>query len=136
MARKFLRRIWSRYSKLGRNRKKKQVWRRPKGRDNKMREKRKGYPARVSVGYRNASKSKNLVQGKVPIVINNLRDLGKIKENQIAILGNIGKKKKIEVLKKAEEKKIEIYKTNVKKFLKGAYPKGHKPQKSELGGEK
>jgi ribosomal protein L32E len=39
--RKFLRRIWSRYSKLGKKRKKKQVWRKPRGRDNKMREKRK-----------------------------------------------------------------------------------------------
>ena len=38
---KFLRRTWSRYSKLGKRRKKKQVWRKPTGRDNKMREKRK-----------------------------------------------------------------------------------------------
>jgi len=36
---KFLRRTWSRYSKLGRKRKKKQKWRKPTGRDNKMREK-------------------------------------------------------------------------------------------------
>lgn len=48
---KFKRRTWSRYSKLGRKRKKKQVWRKPTGRDNKMREKRKSYPKVVSTGY-------------------------------------------------------------------------------------
>ncbi len=49
---KFLRRIHNRYSKLGRRRKKKQIWRRPTGRDNKMRERRRGYPARVQIGYK------------------------------------------------------------------------------------
>ena len=39
---KFKRRIWNRYSKLGKKRKKKQVWRRPTGRDNPMREKKRG----------------------------------------------------------------------------------------------
>ena len=53
---KFLRRTWSRYSKLGKQRKKKQIWKAPKGRDNKMREKRKGYPAVVSIGYKKPQK--------------------------------------------------------------------------------
>ena len=37
--------------KLWLRRKKKQVWRRPTGRDNKMREQRKGKPAIVAIGY-------------------------------------------------------------------------------------
>ena len=49
---KFLRRISNRLSKLGRRRKSKQVWRRPKGRDNPIREKKKGYPPMVNTGYR------------------------------------------------------------------------------------
>ena len=61
---KFLRRTWNRYSKLGKRRKKKQVWRRPTGRDNKMREKRRGYPAVVSLGYR---KEKN-TRGKISVI--------------------------------------------------------------------
>ena len=73
--RKFLRRTSNRYSKLGRKRKKKQVWRKPKGRDNKMREKRRGYPAVVSIGYK---KGKH----KTQIIINNVKDLEKKMKKQ------------------------------------------------------
>lgn len=110
---KFLRRIWHRHSKLGKGRKKKQVWRRPKGRDNKMRERRKGYPIVVSVGYKkNRSERKNIR------VIRNIEDLKKIKKNEMIIIGNIGKKQKIEIAKKATEMKIPVQNINIKKFLK------------------
>ena len=114
----FVRRIWSRYSKLGKRRKKKQVWRRPTGRDNKMREKRRGYPAVVSIGYQKSKKIKGKIQGKESVIVSNIKDLEKIKKNQIIILGRMGKKKKIEVSKKAKEKGLEIYNLNIKKFLK------------------
>ena len=109
---KFLRRVWSNYSKLGRGRKKKQVWRRPRGRDNKMREKRRGYPSIVSIGY----KKKN-AERKEMIIIRNSQDLEKNAKSKALILGNIGKKKKIEILKKAQEMKIPIQNVNIKKFL-------------------
>ena len=115
---KFLRRTWSRYSKLGKRRKKKQVWRKPTGRDNKMREKRKGYPAVVSIGYRSNKKSRDKLMDKKPVKINNLKELEKIKENEIAIIGGVGKKKKIEIANKAKEMKIELYNMNPEKFLK------------------
>jgi large subunit ribosomal protein L32e len=118
MAKKFLRRIWGRYSKLGKRRKKKQVWRKPTGRDNKMREKRKGYPAVVNVGYKKDKKSKGNIEGKTPVLVQNVKDLESIKKHEIAIVGNIGKKKKIEIAKKAKEMKIEIYNLNIKTFLK------------------
>ena len=118
MAKKFLRRIWGRYSKLGKRRKKKQVWRKPTGRDNKMREKRKGYPAVVSVGYKQDKKLRGNLEGKTPRLVQNVKDLESIKKNEIAIIGNIGKKKKIEIAKKAKEMKIEIYNLNAKTFLK------------------
>src|SRR3989344_5198741 len=111
---KFLRRTWSRYAKLGKGRKKKQVWRRPTGRHNKMREKRKGSSAVVSIGYRSNKK----LREKKFVKINNLKDLAKIKGNEIAIVSGIGKKKKIEIAKKAKEMKIEIYNMNPEKFLK------------------
>ena len=119
---KFLKRTWNRYSKLGK--KKKQVWRKPKGRDNKMREKRKGYPSVVSIGYKKDKKDK-----KNQIIILNLNDLEKVKKNMEIILGNIGKKKKIEILKKAQEKKIEISKINVSKLLKKIEKSKKIPQK-------
>ena len=111
---KFLRRTWSRYAKLGKGRKKKQVWRRPTGRHNKMREKRKGSAAVVSIGYRS---NRKLRERKI-IKINNVKDLEKTKKNEVAIISGIGKRKKIEIAKKAKEMKIEIYNMNPEKFLK------------------
>ncbi len=115
---KFLRRTWSRYSKLGKGRKKKQVWRRPTGRHNKMREKRKGYPAVVSIGYKSNRESRLKIKEKIPVKIYNIKDLEKIKENEIAVVGNVGKRKKIEIAKKSKEMKIKIYNMNPEKFLK------------------
>lgn len=108
---KFLRRSSDRYSKLGIRRKKKQKWKRPNGRDNKMREKRRGYPAVVSIGYGTGRKEKK-------IIIMNVKDLEKIKENQKIIVGRIGRKNKIEIAKTAKEKKIKLDNLNVDKFLK------------------
>ena len=48
---KFLRRQAARYAKFGNGRGKKAKWRKPTGRDNKMREKIKGHPVVVSIGY-------------------------------------------------------------------------------------
>jgi len=118
MSKQFIRRNSSKFSKLGRKRKNKQVWKRPTGRDNKMREKRKGYPARVSIGYKTNSSTRNKLNGKMPVIVKNLGDLEMIKVNQIAIIANIGKKKKLEIAKKAKEMKVEIYNMNAKTFLK------------------
>ncbi len=58
---KFLRRTWTRHSKLGRGRKKKQKWNSPKGRHSKTREKRRGYPVSVSIGYKGDTKKRNRI---------------------------------------------------------------------------
>lgn len=111
---KFLRRTHNRYSKLGKRRKKKQIWRKPTGRDNKMREKRRGYPSIVSIGYKKDKKSKD--ENKVRI-IRNVKELETIKKNERIIVGNIGKKKKIEIAKKAKAMKIKLHNLNAEKFL-------------------
>ena len=108
---KFLRRTWNRYSKLGKKRKKKQVWRSPKGRDNKMREKRKGYTKLVSIGYKNK-------ETKKPVIIRNIGEIKKMNNGENALLGKIGKKKKIEIVKIAKERKINFTNMNINKFLK------------------
>ena len=110
---KFLRRTSKRYSKLGRSKKKKQVWRRPRGRDNKMREKRKGYPTVVSIGYR-----KKNSQRKNILTIRNTHDLEKIGKDKIVVLGKIGRKNKIKIARKLSEMKIPIKNLNLRKFLK------------------
>ena len=71
----FLRRVGSRFSKLGKGRKKKQKWRRPTGRDNKMREKRRGYPAVVKIGYKQDVKLRGVIDKKNPVMIMNVNDL-------------------------------------------------------------
>ncbi len=114
----FLRRAWDRHSKLGKKRKKIQKWKKPTGRDNKMREKRRGYPATVSIGYSAAKTERNLVEGKKPILISNLNDLEKVREENIAIIASVGKKKKLEIMEQASKKKIKIYKINPEKFIK------------------
>jgi len=134
---KFLRRIWSRYSKLGKRRKKKQVWRKPTGRDNKMREKRKGYPAVVSIGYKKNKKLRGFIDGADTVLIRNVAELARVKKNKTIIIGNIGKKKKIEIAKKAKEMKIKIHNLNIKKFLKNLEKKEEtKTEKKTKGKEK
>ena len=118
MSKTFLRRIWSRYSKLGRKRKSKQTWRRPTGRDNKMRERRRGYPARVSVGYKQNTEMRGKIEEKIPKMVYNLNDLKKADKNDLLILGKVGAKKKIEIMKMAKEMKIEFHKVNLDKSLK------------------
>jgi large subunit ribosomal protein L32e len=126
---KFLRHTAHKYSKLGLRRKKKKIWRRPTGRDNKMREKRRGHPAVVSIGYSTAKKTRGKVMKKTPIVVRNVQDLQKVGKNQIAMLSGIGKKKKIEIAKKAKELKVEIFMLNIDKFLKANEKKDKKEEK-------
>ena len=115
---KFLRRVTHRHSKLGKGRKKKQTWRNPTGRHNKMRTKQKGNSVCVSIGYGTERKDKNKINNKTPILIKNLKELEKIKKDQIVIIAKIGKKKKIELAKQIKEKGLEVVNMNVKKLLK------------------
>ena len=115
---KFIRRNWTKASRLGKGRKKKQVWRAPKGRHSKTRLKRKGYPTKVMIGFREEEKERYLIRKQKPIIINNVRELEKIKHGEIAIIGKVGNKKRIEIAKVAKEKKISVYNINVNKMLK------------------
>jgi large subunit ribosomal protein L32e len=109
---KFLRRTWTRYAKLGKGVKKNQKWRKPTGRDNKMREKRKGKPAVVSVGYKKSERER-----KKFFLVKNIKDLKKTKEKEV-LFANIGKKKKIELAKEAKKQGIKVLNLNLDKFLK------------------
>ena len=129
---KFLRRNTSRHSRLGRGRKKKQTWRKPKGRDNKMREKKRGYPKTVSIGYKK-SISKKIVE------VRNINDLDKVKEGDKIKMGSIGAKKKYEIIKKAQEKRMtgRIININTRKFItKMESKKKHAKSNVKPGDEK
>ncbi|PIO08328.1 50S ribosomal protein L32e [Candidatus Pacearchaeota archaeon CG10_big_fil_rev_8_21_14_0_10_34_12] len=116
---KFLRRDSKMYSRLGKNRKNKQKWQKPKGRDNKMREKRKGKPAVVGIGYR---KEENKELKRI-LFVSNVKDLKKAGKDKVVSLKSIGKRKKIEIAKMALENKIVVKNLNIKKFLKKTNPK-------------
>jgi large subunit ribosomal protein L32e len=118
MVKDFIRRTWKKYSKLGKRRKSKQKWKRPTGRDNKMRDKRRGYPKTVSVGYVRDKELRGTIDGKNFLRVESVAELERVGKNQIAIIGKVGKKRKIEIAKKAKEKKIEIANLNVQRFLK------------------
>lgn len=116
---KFLRRDWKRHSKLGKKRKKKRTWRRPTGRDNKMREKRKGYPRIVQIGYK---KKESKVEEVFVYNLNDFKKVGTGKGKKVFI-GKVGKKKRIEIVKKAKEMKITFENLNIKKLKKIKKPK-------------
>jgi large subunit ribosomal protein L32e len=114
---RFLRRNTKLHLRIGKRKKSKQKWRRPKGRDNKIRESKKGKSPLVSIGY----KTKN--EKKRTITIYNLKDLELAKGYERVILAKIGKKKKIGIIKKAIEMKINFDNINEKRFLKKNEPK-------------
>ena len=129
MSKEFLKRGWKRYSRLGRKRKNIRVWRRAAGRQNKMRERKRGYANIVSIGYGREKSGRGKVQDKVPVMVHNVKELTKVKKNEIVIIANVGKKKKMEIAKKANEMKLDVQNLNVKKFLKRADKK--KEEKTE-----
>ena len=108
MKKKFLRQDTNRFSKLGKKRKKLQKWRKPKGRDSKMRQKMKSYNKVVSIGYKSDKNKTGRISEKLPLLIYNVRGLEKVGKNNVIIIGKVGAKKKIEILKKADEMKLNI----------------------------
>ncbi len=115
---KFLRRNTREYSRLGKGRKKLQKWRKPKGRDNKMRLRRKGVPRTVEIGYKQDAQTRGKIKGKKIVVVRTISELKKA-NGKIIVLGKIGIKKKIEIAKFAKEKKIEIMNLDIGEFLRG-----------------
>lgn len=101
---KFLRYDWDKYFKLERQEK----WRRPRGRDNKTRLKRRGFMPIVSPGYRTAK----IIRGLHPsaleeVIVYTPKDLDKLKDRKdqviLTISGSVGLKKKLEIIRKAKE---------------------------------
>ena len=129
--RKFLRRDWQKRIRLS-NRRKKLRWRKPKGRHNQMRLKRAGYAPVVSIGYGTRKETRNMIHGKKPAVINNLNELLAVQATSIPILSStLGAKKKIEIAKKAIERKIKILNFNPEKFLADIEKKKEGKKKAE-----
>ncbi|MCA9495495.1 MAG: 50S ribosomal protein L32e [Nanoarchaeota archaeon] len=83
-------------------------WRKPKGMGNKVRRQRRGQAAMPKVGYGSPKMIKGLnKEGLKEILVYNAIELANIKTGEIAkIAGNVGGKKKLEILNKAKELKM------------------------------
>lgn len=111
---KFLRRSTLKFSKMGLGRRKLQRWRNAVGRHSKIRKNRFGYTKSPRIGFKSPRSESGKINGKIPLLVRSFNDLMNAKkENAIIIARTIGAKKKIEMVKKANEMNLEIL--NVKK---------------------
>ena len=108
MVKIFLRRNWDRYKRLGKRNKKRQVWRKPKGIHNKMRENRRGYAAIVKIGYKRDKKMRGRINRLSPVVARNLSDLNSVSRNNIVIIGSVGKRKRKILFDKIKELNLHL----------------------------
>ena len=124
---KFLRQDGHKKAKL------KNVWRAPKGRQSKMRLKKKGKRKQPSLGYSSPKEVRGLSpKGLKPIMINNIHELSNIKEGEGIILsGKIGNKKRLEIIKKIQELKLNLLNINAEDYLKKIQEKLEKKKESK-----
>ena len=90
----------------------KKVWRKPKGLHSKIRLNKKGHAKSPSQGYR----SPKNIRRKKHILVHALKDLENVKE--VVIAKTVGKKKKLELLKKAKELGVNVLNINIDEFVK------------------
>jgi len=100
--RKFLRQDWHKKIQLGSQVKKKRKWRAAVGRQSKIRMGMKGHITRPKIGF--GAKRENI---KI-VRIENLKQMENLGKVGGIIIGSVGKKKKIEITKKANEMKLKI----------------------------
>ena len=110
---KFLRTDWHKKIRLGKGVKKNQKWHGAKGRQNKLRLNRKGRMQRPKVGWGADNSEKGFIAGVDFVRVENVKDIKAVKKGQGILIANVGKKKRAEIIAKAEEKKITI----VNKYL-------------------
>jgi len=101
----FIRQESWRYKRLKEN------WRRPRGLDNKMRRRVKGWPSSPTTGYRGPKESRGLHPSAFrEVLIFNLDDLSKVNPEieAIRIASSVGDRKRVELIKEARERGIHV----------------------------
>ncbi len=95
-------------------------WRFPRGKHSKVRQMHKGRPALPSPGFGSPKDKKGLINGLLPKVVSTLADLENVSEKEgVIIAGKLGLRKKVLLLKKAEEKKLQVLNIkDIKEFIK------------------
>lgn len=86
-------------------------WRRPKGIDNKMRKRVKGWPKSPNAGYRTPKIIRHLhPSGYKEVTVWTVEDLDTVdpKTEVVRVAGSIGDRKKVELARVAEEREIKV----------------------------
>lgn len=109
---KFRRQEWFRFKRLG------EKWRKPRGRDSKMRLGKSGKPPLVSVGYRAPRATRGThPSGLAEVLINGVRDLEGIDAGKqaVRIASGVGKRKREQIVSRAKELNIRVLNPGVEK---------------------
>jgi large subunit ribosomal protein L32e len=109
---KFRRQEWFRFRRLG------EKWRRPRGKDSKMRVGKSGKPAMPSVGYKSPKLMRGLhPSGLAEVMVSSPRDIEGINPNKqvVRIASSVGGRKREQILARAKEMGIRVLNPEVKK---------------------
>ena len=121
---RFVRQESWRYDRLAQN------WRKPKGKDNKMRRQLSGVPRTVKIGYRGPKDARSLhPSGYTDNIVYNVNDLYKLNPNKDAarLAHTVGARKRKQIISQATSMHIKILNPGIITSKKN---------KEELNGEK
>lgn len=112
MSSKFLRQDYMRHLRLGKKARKLQKWRKPRGVHSKMRRKRFSYPLQPGIGYGTPRAEAGKVNGLMPMLVHNVTELSSLGRDSAVIIARVGARKKLDIIRKAEEMKLRILNVN------------------------